>query len=320
MRSTTRLSLWRMAFLSGFLSTTQASVALDTLPVPVSAPQSVCHSILVGEPTRTVTLKQTFRDDFDQHPLANGRWSPHFLGSRNWPEKLYWGGVHSDKKRRLPQNGEQQIYVDPRYQGLADHPLGLDPFSVHGGLLTVKARRTPSEMKSSLFDADYISGVLTSANSFSQKYGYFEIRARVPFGSAVWPAFWLLPDDASWPPEVDVFEGRGTRRGVLAMSLHWKGEGGRHGTCSTDRTIPDAAERFHTYGVLWEPETLTWYVDRVPVFTAPANPHLERPMYMLINLAVGSKTMSGVGQIDENTPREIEFVIDHVAAWSIGSP
>ena len=35
----------------------------------------------------------------------------------------------SDFKRKTAWNGEQQIYVDPRYGGRATTPLGLDPFT-----------------------------------------------------------------------------------------------------------------------------------------------------------------------------------------------
>jgi len=42
-------------------------------------------------------------------------------------------------------------------------------------------------------------------------YGKFEIRARLPVGLGLWPAFWLLGDDidtVKWPAcgEIDVME------------------------------------------------------------------------------------------------------------------
>jgi hypothetical protein len=35
----------------------------------------------------------------------------------------------------------------------------------------------------------------TENGLFQQTYGYFEIRADLPKGQAVWPAFWMLPAD-----------------------------------------------------------------------------------------------------------------------------
>ena len=141
--------------------------------------------------------------------LSKGRWVPHYAGGAAWPEARYWGGDGSDFKRKTTWNGEQQIYVDPRYGGRATTPLGLDPFKVKDGVLSIVASRTPPALKPVLFNNEYISGILTTQGSFAQKYGYFEIRAKIPVGIGVWPAFWMLADDGGWPPEIDVLEGRG---------------------------------------------------------------------------------------------------------------
>jgi len=57
----------------------------------------------------------------------------------------------------------------------------------------------------------YISGALTTEEGFSQKFGRFEVRAKVPRGKGLWSAFWLLPSFESWPegvailPEIPLF-------------------------------------------------------------------------------------------------------------------
>ena len=66
--------------------------------------------------------------------------------------------------------------------GARTTPLGLDPFRVHDGVLSIVASRTPPELKSVLFDNEYISGILTTQGTFAQKHGYFEIRAKIPVG------------------------------------------------------------------------------------------------------------------------------------------
>src|ERR1700733_15093783 len=66
-----------------------------------------------------VSLHRTFHDDFDEHPLKSGHWVPHYAGGAAWPDAQYWGGQASQLKRQTKPNGEQQIYVDPRYAGLA---------------------------------------------------------------------------------------------------------------------------------------------------------------------------------------------------------
>ena len=62
-------------------------------------------------------------------------------------KRNYWGGTGSQLKRQTKPNGEQQIYVDPNYSGLAKKPLGLDPFRVRNGTLSIVASRTPPDLK-----------------------------------------------------------------------------------------------------------------------------------------------------------------------------
>ncbi len=165
-----------------------------SLQVAGDSARAACRHIEIAEhvPLMAVPMHLTFHDDFNEHPLSSGKWTPHYAGGAAWPDARYWGGDGSDFKRKTSANGEQQIYVDPRYAGRATTPLGLDPFRVHDGVLSIVASRTPPELKPVLFDNEYVSGILTTQNSFAQKYGYFEIRAKIPVGTGVWPAFWLL--------------------------------------------------------------------------------------------------------------------------------
>src|SRR6476646_3916601 len=215
-----------------------------TLPVTGDPPGELCRRPETsGAPAAgSVSLHRTFHDDFDEHPLLNGKWAPHYAGGAAWPEARYWGGEGSDFRRKTSYNGEQQIYVDPRYGGRETTPLALDPFKIHGGILSIVASRTPTALKAVLFNNEYISGILTTQSRFSQKYGYFEMRAKVPVGTGVWTAFWMLADDGGWPPEVDIMEGRGHRPGDLVMTTHWRIPATqRVERCGFDFRMPDAS-------------------------------------------------------------------------------
>jgi hypothetical protein len=145
-------------------------------------------------------------------------------------------------------------------------PLGLDPFKVRDGVLSIVASRIPSDLKEVLFGNEYVSGVLTTQISFSQKYGYFEIRARIPLGTGMWSAFWRLANEGGWPPEIDAMEGRGQRPGDVAMTTHWRIPAtGSVESCDFDFSVPNAWTAFHDYGVLWEQDRLVYFVDRKPV-------------------------------------------------------
>ena len=143
----------------------------------------------------------------------------------------------------------------------------------------------------------YTSGLVTTQPSFSQTYGYFEMRAKLPRGKGVWPAFWLLPLDLSWPPEIDVYEGFGYNESWdFANSLSTNLHGGDRG----QRTFTRAAMRmtmksfglpatldtaFHTFAVTVTPEWVTMFVDGVEVMQY-ANPFKGETWYPLTNVAV----------------------------------
>jgi len=311
------LAILAPAFAQDDLRITPARLSLTVRNEP---PDALCRRFdpLDASQLATVSLHRTFHDDFDAHPLSTGRWVPHYAGGAAWPDARYWGGDGSDLKRKDAYNGEQQIYVDPRYRGRAATPLGLDPFKVRDGVLSIVASRTPPELKPVLFNNEYTSGILTTQGSFSQKYGYFEIRAKLPVGAGVWPAFWLLADDGGWPPEIDVMEGRGQEIGDMVMTTHWRlRPAGFVQSCGFDFMVPDASRDFHDYGVLWTQERIVYYIDRKPVSDIKVPIGFDDPMYMIVNLAMGAKYFRGVGSIDAESTRMVTFEIDRISVYQI---
>jgi beta-glucanase (GH16 family) len=291
-----------------------------TLSVRNEPPDELCRRFYARDksPLATLSLHRTFHDDFDEHPLSKGKWVPHYAGGAAWPDARYWGGDGSDFKRKDSWNGEQQIYVDPRYAGRATTPLGLDPFKVRDGVLSIVASRTPRELKPLLFNNEYTSGILTTQGWFSQKFGYFEIRAKIPVGRGVWPAFWLLADDGGWPPELDVMEGRGQEIGDMVMTTHWRIPSTQIvQSCGFDFLVPDASRDFHDYGVLWVPDRIVYFIDRKPVSDIKVPSGFNDPMYMIVNLAMGAKYFKGVGSVDAQSPGKVEFQIDRISAYQI---
>ena len=293
-----------------------------TLQVTTDPADGQCRRIKASDPASLLpmSLHRTFHDDFDEHPLLSGKWEPHYAGGAAWPQARYWGGDGSDLKRKTSYNGEQQIYVDPRYGGRAQTPLGLDPFKIHDGVLSIVASRTPPALRSVLFNNEYVSGILTTQSSFSQKYGYFEIRSKIPVGTGVWPAFWMLANDGGWPPELDVMEGRGQRPGDLVMTTHWRNRAtGLVQSCGFDFSRPDASTDFHDYGVLWTRDRVVYFIDRKPVSDIKVPIGFDDPMYMIVNLAMGAKYFQGVGFIDGESPDTVAFEIDRISAYQIDS-
>jgi beta-glucanase (GH16 family) len=181
-----------------------------------------------------------------------------------------------------------------------------DAFSFDNGILKIHAVANGNS------ELPFTSGILTTKGKFTQEYGYFEIRARVPKGQGLFPAFWLMPANGKWPPELDVFEVLGQDSSKVYMTVHYTNSNHYPGEVQGSYSGPDLSLEFHTYGLDWEPDRLTWYVDGVERFSTTQNvPH--EPMFLLINLAVGG---DWPGPPDHKTPFPSEFDINYVRVFS----
>lgn len=255
--------------------------------------------------------------DYDRMTLTFAEEFDRFDRRADWGGRGVWnttfGPGRAVDTRTLPNNAEKQLYMDADFAGSAAAPLGVDPFSVKDGVLTITARTAPPGVKSAIGGFGYTSGLINTRDTFSQKYGYFEMRAALPAGKGLWPAFWLLPQGGGWPPELDVVEVLGSKPREVHAATHSKATGKHVSQFSTYRGI-DSSSGFHTYGALWGPNEIVWYVDGREVFRAPTPADMHRPMYLLANLAVGGKWP---GDPDATTRFPAEMRIDYIRAYQL---
>ena len=219
----------------------------------------------------------------------------------------HWGA-------RWLNDGEQQVYVDPLYTGSTNVPLGLNPFSIVDGKLRIQAAIPDPVMTPYLQGQKYTSGILTTYNSFSQLYGYFEIRAKFPAGKGYWPAFWMIPKgNMPKPPEIDIIEVLGDQLTSLFVTAHWN-EQTTAKSQGFDIKVPDMSADYHRYGALWTETHIAWYFDgkRVAYMTTP--PDLHIPMYLLLNLAVGGKWPGSPGS---TTVFPGNMFVEYIHAYSV---
>jgi beta-glucanase (GH16 family) len=257
-------------------------------------------------------LKPTFNEGFDALSLwgasnPSGVWKTNFI---HGVQDSATGGWDS---RTLTPNHELQLYVDAGLAGAGEAALGVDPFSVDKGVLTITAARTDASLKAKLWGYDYTSGLLTTEKSFAQKYGYFEIRADIPTGQGVWPAFWLLPADQHETAEIDVMENVNGDDEVH-QTVH-TAQGGSPVADGFATVVKDLATGFHAYGVMWTAETITWYIDGKAVASIPTPADMHTEMYMLVNLAIGGDWAAA----PDASFASAEYRIDYVKAYSLTS-
>jgi beta-glucanase (GH16 family) len=134
----------------------------------------------------------------------------------------------------------------------------------------------------------------------------------------MWSAFYLLPADHSWPPEVDALEAFGANNPVFGggPNSYYHGEIAVNRNGDSGGTFADVPgniyDGYHTYGVDVEPDNITWYFDgqvlnNLGQFHTPQG--FDRPMYMVAALAVGGWSGSPQGETSS-------FNIDYIRAYS----
>jgi Ca2+-binding RTX toxin-like protein len=237
----------------------------------------------------------TFSDDFNSLQLGSV-WKTNFGYAGD--------GLNSFT---LPRNSELQIYTSPDFKGTTGAPLGLNPYSINNGILTIKAQPVSADTSSKMWGYQYSSGMLDS--HYQQTYGYFEIRAELPHGKGLWPAFWLLGEQNS---EIDILEGLGSDTKVPHNAIHSNSVP----AAGLQNFVPDDSG-FHTYGALWSPSDIIFYVDGTEVWRTPTPYDINKPMHMIVNLAVGGPW---AGAPDGSTPWPGEMKVDYVKAWNLPDP
>jgi beta-glucanase (GH16 family) len=192
--------------------------------------------------------------------------------------------------------------------------------TINNGIMVITARKEDFQ------GAGYTSARLITKNKFSQTYGRFEARIRVPFGQGMWPAFWMLgvPDGPSeiWPNigEIDIMEMRGQEPSKLIGSLHGPGYSAGE-AISKEYILPNDRldTGFHVYGIEWGPEYVNYYIDdvlynQITPADLPSGSRwvFDNDFYILMNVAVGG---TFVGDPNAETRFPQTMLVDYVRVY-----
>jgi MYXO-CTERM domain-containing protein len=227
----------------------------------------------------------TFDDEFDESSIDFCKWQLR----QKWGEKVV--------------NNEREAYVSA-----AD---ASEAFTFDNGLLHIVARKQPGLYGGVI--QPYTSGLLASVHN--QKYGYYETRSRMPSGSGLWPAFWLLHTPA-YPDihEIDIMEWISLSPDVVFMTDHF---GTNYDTNSFQSQVTvsatDFTTAFHVFGLDWEADRIIWYADGIEVgrVTSPNTLH-DVEMYVVVNLAVGGDLP---GDPEPNAVFPASYDVDYVRVF-----
>jgi Beta-glucanase/Beta-glucan synthetase len=242
---------------------------------------------------------KTLDENFDGYALNTDRWNTRFP----------WDG---------PQPGQLQRYSP-------------DNVEVVDGILTLLVeKKTGHENNDPRLPArDYTSGLVTTFDKWSQRYGYFEARIKIPYTRGLWPAFWMMPDRGR-DSGLSMWQRRDTGAGAMeidimeilsewgpgrnSVAVHWDGYGEEHKQWGTSQIyFGPTPDGWHAFGLLWEPGKLTWFVDGKKTAELVSERVSNVPSYLKLNVQLGGWATKDVD--DANLPAAMQ--VDYVRAWQL---
>ena len=187
---------------------------------------------------------------------------------------------------------------------------------------------------------------ITTKNGMLFKFGYLEIRAKMPYAAGAWPSIWMLTNEnhrtTEYRPEIDIVEAMGDPTSFTTNLHYRKGNSGEDGFIhdSLDKSNSSIIENliqqlqekrkhtfanttianeYHIYGFEWDETYMTFYVDGVEHFKydyttfAPKDTDgyniFHDPFYLIINNEIHYDTIADAGE----TP--FEYNIDWIRLY-----
>ena len=260
----------------------------------------------------------TWSDDFNGTALDTNAW---------WCDLGLATCINGNNELGLYTNAPGNVQVTNGYARL----IGLDIGTGGNHLLT-----SPRMMTMNIDDCGaFIVSNMTP--HFVTVGGAVEWRARIPQGTGLWPALWLMPREAytndfdpfygGWPNsgEVDVMENNGSESNQNGGTLHYRG-----GQSQTTIPVSDVTQ-WHTYRIEWMTNSFTWYVDGVAGYsvtnwTAPVGYSYPAPFdaasggfFVIMDLALGGNYTGNPSAATVSASLPAEMDVDYVRIYSLSS-
>ena len=179
-----------------------------------------------------------------------------------------------------------------------------DNVYTHDGVMALRTRYA---------DGQWSSAGVSGNPDFSAVRGKWEVRAKMPYAKGIGYAFLLMPTDGSWPPEVNIAEGR--VNGRVESFYHW-GTPQNHERGMSVANIN--THEWHTYGVILEENRVTFTVDGDNVTGVLDNVPVTNKRLWL-GMQTGAMDPNGEARnyetVDGSTPSSSEIEIDWVAHY-----
>ncbi|MBQ6163736.1 MAG: glycoside hydrolase family 16 protein [Clostridia bacterium] len=249
-----------------------------------------------GEKVDMDKFDLVWSDEFNGSAVDESVWRGHYV----WGDYTVRRGGYWDKKMASVKDGNLTIRT-------AYYPEGLD-----GG------------------PAGWYSYGMDTGDSYRQTYGYFEVRCILPRGYDLWGAFWLycegvgdIGNGGKDGAEIDVFESLyydTNKKNTVSSNIHYDGYESAHKALGSKKYLVkgDPYSEFNTYGVEWNADGYTFYINGVKSCSTDFGGASQVPEFLILSVETGGNdgvpSCNYLEGLDESV-----FVVDYVRAYQYKS-
>ena len=203
--------------------------------------------------------------------------------------------------------------------------------------ISKKQKIKTTNAKGKKLKSKYSTGYINSFGKFTQKYGYFETRLKIPTSKGLHCAFWLMPDRGVKPGQEDNYKlrkstgllegnpkgysGQGMEIDIMEHLTKWPANKFHYAVHYFDQgkeminktkiaELDVNLSDYTTFGLLWRPELLIWYTNDQEVWRLESARIPDVPMSIILNTIVGGWG----GKVDKKRLPDYTYV-DYIKVW-----
>lgn len=256
-----------------------------------------------------------FSTDLEKGKHGNYKWQLTFEDNFNNLDKNKWQTIFKSGVRTIWSNKELQWYKD-------------ENAVIENGILKliVKKETIYGKDAESEKQFEFTSGLITTAKTFSQAYGKWEMKVKFPFRKGFWPAFWIVANQQPGLPEVDIFEYFGRKENEMYVNQHWgidypnyaggtyEGKTEPFYNTNGKNIIGDFSNEWMVWTLEIFPDKIYWKLNDKIVFESTKGIPTS-PMYIIANVAV--KDWDENNKEVDNSDEPYIMEIDYIKAYKI---
>jgi beta-glucanase (GH16 family) len=309
---------------------TQAPEEQANIPAPeertrTTAPEEASESPTPEEPAKTPPPKEPVTTPAPEEPATKETPSEPLLTKQR---KVIWSDEFNGAAGASPGSQWQfdtggNGWGNEELESYTSRPANAE---LDGqGHLVITARAEKYTGKDGIA-RNYTSARLQTLKSFQFQYGLVEASIQVPAGQGLVAQFWALGTEAydgpeAWPAcgEIDTAEVLGSEPNIVNGTLHAPWAWAPTGVQGQAESAAPLSAGFHTYGVEWEPERISFMLDGSTYKTitpadlpAGAAWPFKHPYFLLMDLAVGGEWP---GSPNASTHFPAQMLVDWVRVW-----